>query len=252
MEEATKIRNIKTKYKSFNSIKQNIENKTFLSDNEKQRILISGNLNKANIEIDSMEKEMMRLSIFYLNRAIEIHPTYLQAILLLGNAHYEYEKNYNKAVENYIKILKIQPDYPLVYSNLVLIFNSNDDIDFKIKKWKEILEINQDSFDANFQLGTLYGNKKNDPEQAIPFLIKGTTLKPNNVNALKNLGIAYGLTNRFKESIETLEKAIKLNPNDILIIINLGVTYRRIGNESKAQEYFAKAEKLKSSNNYSK
>ncbi len=244
MEEAIKLRKIKSESTSFNNIKRKIKNETSLSNKEKNRILDSGNFNKAGAEIDKMEQEMLQLSLKYLNKAIEIHPTYIDAILLLGNAHFEYNKNYEKTVEMYLKILRINPNYDRAFSNMEIVFNSCEDIDLKIKTWEEVYKLNSNRFEVNYYLGNLYGRFKNNTKKAIPFLEKAVQIKPNNAKAYKDLGVAYGISQMFNKSIPILEKAIQLDPKDAQIMVNLGVTYRLTGNEEKAIECFNRAKEI--------
>ncbi len=244
MEEVLKLRKIKKETKSFDNLKRRIEKETFLSNEEKQRITNKESLKEAKMEIDNMDKEMMQLSLKYLKKAVEIHPAYIDAILLLGNAHYEYNRNYKGVVDNYIKILKINPNYDRVYSNLEIVFNSCDDVDLKLKAWTDIYKINPDRFEVNYHLGNIYGRYKNDTKTAIPYLEKAVKLKPSSVKAYKDLGVAYGISAMYEKSIPVLEKAFELDPNDAQIALNLGITYRLTGDEKKAAEYFAKAQQI--------
>jgi len=212
---------------------------------EAQKYPITKDMNpKLKVEYEQTRKEMLEPAIKYLNQAIDIHPTYVNAILLLGNAHYELNKNYDSALFYYEEILRINPNYDLAYKNAINILSKNDDTDYCIGAYKSILEINSKLFEINYNLGSLYGKKKNDIPNSIKYLEAAVKIRPNSSEANKDLGVAYGFAGNFQKSIEYLEKAIRVDPNDAQLYINLGINYRQIGQTEKAQECFTKAGQL--------
>ena len=212
---------------------------------EAQKYPITDDMNpKLKAEYEQKRKELLEPAIEYLNQAIDIHPTYINAILLLGNAHYELNKNYDSALFYYEEILRINPNYELAYKNAINILSKNDDIDYCINAYKSILEINPNIFEINYNLGSIYGKKKNDIPNSIKYLEKAVKIRPNSNEANKDLGVAFGFAGNFQKSIEYLEKAIRIDPNDAQLYVNLGINYRQIGQNDKAQECFAKAGQL--------
>lgn len=189
--------------------------------------------------------EYLKLSLTYLNKSVSIHPTYADALLLLGNAWYEYNKNYDSTLYAYKRILKTNPSYERVFTNVEIIMNKNTDIDYKQKVWEDLYQINKNRFEINYALGQIYGRYRNDVKKALPFLEKAVQLKPNNVVANKDLGVSYGFLGDFKKSAEVLEKAAQLDPNDDQIFYNLGVTYMQLNDKEKGKIFMQKAEDIK-------
>lgn len=189
--------------------------------------------------------EYLKQAITYLNKSVSIHPTYADALLLLGNAHYEYNKNYDSTLIAYKKILAQNPNYERVFTNLEIILNKNENVDFKMKVWEDLYKINPNRFEVNYGLGQIYGRYKNDTKKALPYLEKAVQLKPSNVAANKDLGVAFGILGNFKKSAEILEKTAALDPKDEQIFYNLGVTYMQLGDKAKAAEFIKKAEVIK-------
>jgi tetratricopeptide (TPR) repeat protein len=193
---------------------------------------------------DTRNKYLTR-SIFYLNRAVKIHPDYIDAYRLLGNAWYDLCKDADKAIYYYIQALKRNPADETTYRNIHSVLNSCDSIDQKISLYKNVLEINPARFDINYRLGNLYGKYKNDIANALYYLNAAAAINKKNKELCKDLGVAYGMDGQYVESVKWLEKAVAMDPGDYTIYINLGITYRKMGNQGKAKEYFLKAEQLK-------
>ena len=81
---------------------------------------------------------MMKLSVHYIEKALEIYPGYNDASLLLSKAPPEFDGNYEGAIKNYINILKRSPNSDNVYSNLENVINACKSVDLKINTWEEI------------------------------------------------------------------------------------------------------------------
>ena len=195
-------------------------------------------------ENESRRKELIDRSISYLNKALEIHPSYLNAILLLGNAYYEYDKDYDKAIAYYKKILHFDPDYNDAYLNISYVLQNVKDADYKIRVYEELYMLNPNRYDATYQLGVLYGRYKNDIPKAITYFERAVTLDSKQAVAFRNLGVAYGLSGNFKKAEEALQTSIGLDPNDPQAYMNLGVTYRQMGDTVKARQWLDRATRI--------
>jgi len=65
---------------------------------------------------------------------------------------------------------------------------------------------------------------------------QATRVKPDEVNAHFQLGLAYAKNNKFKEAVEAFGKAVELNPNHALAHYNLGYCYLKLNNKEAAQK----------------
>ena len=189
--------------------------------------------------------DYLKLAIKYLQKSIEIYPNYNDALLLLGNAYFEYNKDYDKIIYYYKRILNRNPNYENVYNNISLIFSRLDSVDYKIRVYNELYKINQNRYDVNYNLGLLYGRYKNDYTKAIKHFQRAVKIKPVKVEAYKDLGVVYGMMHEFEKSAQVLQKAAELDKNDPQVLINLGITYRALGDKNKANKYFEQAKKFK-------
>ncbi|MEZ4980837.1 MAG: tetratricopeptide repeat protein [Saprospiraceae bacterium] len=64
---------------------------------------------------------MLREATEHLQKAIEIHPNYKNAYLLLGNA-YNYLKEYDNSIQMYQAALKIDPNYQDAQKNMLITY----------------------------------------------------------------------------------------------------------------------------------
>jgi tetratricopeptide (TPR) repeat protein len=136
---------------------------------------------------------------------LEIDPTHADAVNLLGVV--AYQTGYmvqaivliNKAIEN-------QPECPIYYSNMALVFND---------------------------LGK--------PGQAISCCQKALALKEDHVAAYKNLGKAFEHPDKKDEAMSYYERALELNPEDVEIYNSIGNLRHALGKPEEAVYFYKQA-----------
>ena len=220
------------------------------------------------------QKQMYEQSIKYLERAIEIYPNYVDAMLLLANGYFKYNQDLDNTLKYYFKILARNPYNPNVLRNLRVVFNSVDDPERKLEAFKRAERLftghdnNVNRVSAEFELkreiGYVYGKELNVLDSSIVYLENALSLallkndllenhnsdlKPKDANTIraelfqtyKDLGVAYGMNGNYEKALETMLTAEKMNPSDKQLMTNIAQTYRQLGNIEKANEYFQKA-----------
>ncbi len=233
------------------------------------------------VESEAKKNEYLNRAIKHLNKAIEIYPTYLNAWLLLGNAHYDLTGDPDQAKQYYEKTLELKPNYFEGNYNLGSIYLENDRYKEAIPYLEKAVNIEPQKFEARYnlaeayleggqpdkaidvynklleqrpnmanlyyKLGLAYGKHKGNYDQGISYLKKAINMEPDNATYYEDLGVAYGMKEEYRQAIDAFKKAIDLRPNYAKIYQNLGVTYKQLGNDQKAKEYFQKAQQLKQS-----
>ncbi len=242
IEEVEKLEKILREKSSSVKILTREIDKLDLKDEEKERILDGNNLTAIYKNIKVFNHEYLKKALSYLEQAVKIHPTYSDALLLLGNAHYKYDKNYDAIWQAYETILKKNPRHKLVAQNWVIIMNDTIPALQKINYYKRLLRYNPNVFECNYQIGSLYGKSLSVLDSSIVYLEKARALSPNQKKVYKDLGVAYGMSNQLEKALPIMLKAHDLDPDDFQILVNIGVTYQRLGNNEKAKEYFQLAE----------
>lgn len=195
------------------------------------------------------KKQLLKKSITHLNKAIEIYPHYIDALLLLGNAHFELNKNLPEVLIHYRKLFSLAPGHEIALSNLKKMLATTEKAEDRKTGYKYILKILPDDFDANYQLGVTYGKMLGQLDSSTIYLKRAITIRPESKIANRDLGVAYAMSGRFAESLPYFQKVLQLDPGDPDNYINLGITYQKLGRITDAQTMFAKAEALKQSNN---
>jgi len=197
-------------------------------------------------QTDSLKrKEYYERGLAYLYKAIEEHPGYENVLVFLGNSHYEYNKDYKKAIEAYIKVLALYPNYDKVYSYLNSIFAIEQSIspEYKQGVFQQLYAINPNRFEITFGLGyALYLQQKY--RESIPYLEGAKKLKPELIDTYKLLGVCYGTTGELAQSVASFEQALKINPNDIQVYQNLSRVYTTMNQPDKAKYYTEMGQKL--------
>ncbi|MFC2152130.1 hypothetical protein ACFLSE_06335 [Bacteroidota bacterium] len=186
-----------------------------------------------------LKTEYLDRAIQYLYKAIEIHPKYLDALLLLGNAKWERYQNLDSTFKYYNLILKRNPKFVEVYSNVFdseinKVFDVKERADQNLKILHEFEKYDPNHFKVNYYLGRIYGRFMNDLETSKKYFEAAAKIDPNNLALFKDLGVVYGMSGEFKKSAEALEKAIKIDTLDPVLKVNLAMTYLQIGDKDNA------------------
>lgn len=137
------------------------------------------------------KEALLNEAIGYLNTAVELHPQYANAYLLLGNAFY-YQANYAKALE-YYRFIAQQYDDPNGKNNL-------------LETGKRLAE--QQQYQA-----------------AIAPLEEAAAYFPNNPEVFGQLGAAYGNLGQHQKAIDNFQRVIALQPSNGRAHLFLGYAY---------------------------
>jgi len=163
---------------------------------------------------DSPQKtKMLDEAIDYLNKAIEIHPTYKNAYLLLGNAQY-YKNEYEQSINHFDKLLRLYPDFADAKRNLPIVLR-----------------------DA----GKHYGQIKNDLATSEKYLTRSYELNPKDGETVRLLGIVNGIKGNHEEALKYFMKGLEIKPDLASSYVNVATAYKNKGDAVKAAEYYNKA-----------
>jgi tetratricopeptide (TPR) repeat protein len=190
------------------------------------------------------QKELYTLSEKHLRKSLEIHPNYVDAWLLLGNVLFDAKTDIFGSANCYQEVLKRQPANNNAWKNIDIVLQNSENRKLQVEFYQKLLSFNQEKYIINYRLGVLYGRHFGDLEKGVHFLEKATALNPKQVEALKDLGTAYGMSNQTLKAYETFSKALAIEKNDKQIYINLGIAARQLGKTDEANKYFTKANTL--------
>ena len=146
-----------------------------------------------------------------LKKISELQKNYSESLFLLsllGSINYELKK-YEKAINNFESIIKIDSDFSDAYYNLGIIFKNISQIDKSIDNFEKCIKINPKKFEAYNNLGNIYRDKQ-QIETAFNLYIESLEINPNYLIALQNLGVCLQDYEFIKYSIITEKHIINL------------------------------------------
>lgn len=203
-------------------------------------------LDKAKEEKNPEEKpRLLNESIRHLYRSLELYPTYIQPMLLMGNAYYE-AKDYDNSIVFFENCLKIDANYEYAVNNLLHIGDTLTKLgmfDMAIKSFNALLAHNK-NVRAYQMMGELYGKNLGDLGKSAEYLEKALEIEPKNTNTLQKLGVVHAMKGEPQKAIDIFLKALEIEPENAHIMMNMGITLNQIGQKEKGQEYLDKAFQL--------
>lgn len=171
------------------------------------------------------------LKIKILKEAIELNPSSEEAFFELAQI-YILTKNFELAVEEIQKAIKINPNKLLYKSVLALSLGrlkDNDSLGQSQKLFGEILEINPSNPLVLKELGRLLAIKKNFKD-ALKYFELAVEIMPddNNYNSLANI---YKEMGDYEKALDLIYKALEINPQNALSTGTLAEIQGYLGND---------------------
>ncbi|MEZ5058045.1 MAG: tetratricopeptide repeat protein [Saprospiraceae bacterium] len=168
------------------------------------------------VQDEGKKNQMLQEATEHLQKAIEIHPNYKNAYLLLGNA-YNYLKEYDNSIQMYQAALKIDPNYQDAQKNMLITYR-----------------------DA----GRYFGEQKNDIQKALQYLEKAYAMDATDYETIRLLGVANGIIQNHEAAIRYFNQAVQMQPKNADLLFNLGSAYYNAGMQEEGQKWHAKARAL--------
>jgi len=157
--------------------------------------------------------QQLEKAVGHLKRALQIHPTYKNAYLLLGNAH-NYLGRYEESLVYYENALQLDPNYKEAIRNRAVTYR-----------------------DA----GKYFGEKEQNPVKAEFFLKKALEQLPDDYETNRLLGVANGIQGKTQEAIQYFTRTTEIEPENADAWFNLGIAWYNAGNAEEGKKYEAKA-----------
>lgn len=167
------------------------------------------------------EDETIRISkiqeaIPHLEHAIEIHPTYKNAYLLLGNARF-HTAAYEASIQHYRHALTLDPGYQDAKNNLAVCLR---------------------------EAGKESGEKRGNINQAITYLSESERLNNKDYETMRLLGVAYGVSQNHENAIKYFTLARNIRPDNAEALYNLGSAYYNAGKTIEGENYINQAKAI--------
>lgn len=174
---------------------------------------VAGILIDETIKKTPIDEAAIRRALLHADRAIALHPTYHNAWLLKGNAHF-YLKDFDNAINAYKQTLVLKKDYADGINNLALALREG---------------------------GKYFGEQKNDLNRALAMLTEANQVKPNDAETLRLLGVAHAIGRDLQKAIELWTQAVTLNPKDAKTMMDISMAYAQLGNAAQSAAWKQKS-----------
>ena len=159
-----------------------------------------------------------------------------------GYSYYK-QGQYQKAIEEFEKIVEVQPDYEGGHLILGDSYLKLKNYERAIEAFQSALELKSDNYVAHYGLALSHFNKGNY-RQAISALDNGEKYARSprdQYQIYRTRGSSFYNVNDFERATADLQRAISMqrgNPSDVL---QLGISYYRLGNFAEADKFLQQA-----------
>ncbi|MDP2749750.1 MAG: tetratricopeptide repeat protein [Nanoarchaeota archaeon] len=214
---------------------------------------------------DLIEQNKLAEAIDVLDKLIDKHPNYLEAINLLANCYIELN-HYAHAIKILLHAEKIQPRSPEIKYNLGYALLCNGRLNDAVRYFEKSLELNPSvevkkmvnnmiktkeefekkltnnypiSLEEEFECQDLFLKAQQllysgNEEKAIELYSKIIVKKPNHPETMHNIGTAYIKLKQYEKALKFFENS---NKKDMLHIISMIDINHKMGDNLKKEEY---------------
>lgn len=147
-------------------------------------------------------------SIYHFNKAIQITPTYIDALLNRGNA-YNKLAQYALALQDFTEVIRMKPYHVDYRYSRGIVYGKLGSYQRAFEDFNEVIRLKPDHADAFSNRGICY-DVLGHPDPALADFNKALRLKPNDADALKNRAVFYFKRGNKKLGCNDAQKACTL------------------------------------------
>ena len=176
-------------------------------------------------------------------KALKINPYYADAYSNMGNVLKD-KGDLEAAIQSYKQALKIKPDYAQAYNNMGNALKDKGDLEAAIQSYKQALKIKPDYAQAYSNMGIALKGK-GDLNAAISSYKQALKIKPDYAQAYNNMGSALNDKGDLEAAIESYKQALKIKPDYAQAYNNMGIALKDKGDLEAAIESYKQVLKIK-------
>ena len=180
------------------------------------------------------QRQLLKESVVYFRRALDIFPDYTDAHTEAGNAYFHL-LNYDSAAYHFKRAIALSAYSSIAANNLGTVYMRSGKLHEAIPYYRLAISIKPDFAQAFYNLGTCYMQLKYS-DSALDALNKTLAYDPNFPGAHEQIGLVYYFNNKFDLAEPQFKLALQQDPTDINAANNLGATYLYSGKYPQALE----------------
>ena len=174
-----------------------------------------------------------------LKNAAQDDPANTDVYLYLGQLFYA-EKKYPQAIEQFLKIARIQPKYTSALYLLGSVYADSNEHELAIEEFRRVLQIEPQQAQALNSLGYMYAQDGVHLDEAIRMVRKAIAIEPSNGAYYDSLGWALYKKDKYAEGLMALQKAQTYIEDEILYD-HLGDVFKALKEYILACKYWRKS-----------
>ena len=157
--------------------------------------------------------------------------------------YYRSQKQNDKALENYNKVLSINPKYALTYNNRGNIYFERGQDNLALADYDKAIELDAKKVTTYVNRALIYCRKK-EYDKAVVDFAKAEDIDSTFEKIYYNRGIYYDLVGQYQEAVDDFTTYLKLVPRDDGIYNSRGVALQKMGKHQESLADFSKAIEL--------
>lgn len=196
--------------------------------------------NRANYYSD---KKQFDRAIADYKKAIKLMPDYAEAYNNLGILYQDLNQDDN-AMINFAAAIRLKPNYSEAYSNRGLLYVKVDRHELAFADYREAIRLNPKLAGAYYNRGLLY-RLTHQVDLAIADFAEAIRLKPDFAEAYDHRGLAYMDRSRYDVALADFDKAVEHQPNHAEYYFHRGFANINMDKNDDAMSNFDAAIRLK-------
>ncbi len=195
------------------------------------------------IPIQHIKPYLNETNTFDFHELLRQDKTSKEAMYYRGNFYLHELSDPNKAINEFEKILKQDPNFTLARYDLALAYRNLGMEKEAILQYEKTIALQPNFPEALSNLGGYYF-RAGKTEQAKNLFKKAITIYPNFIQALSNLGAVLNKLGKPEEAIPYLKKTLTLNPEFAIASFNLGNSQFALKHFEQAQKSFERSAEM--------
>jgi len=197
------------------------------------------------------EKQLEAIEIINTSlKTISERDYYYKSLLNLRASAYWGLLNYDKALEEYARVIEIDPEYVVAFNNRGLIYISLGEHDNALEEYARCIDLDPEYRIVYYNRALLYSDL-GEYDKALEDYARCVEIDPKEPAPYFEMAKVYHKLQRFDKEIQTYQKVIEVNVEDPEGYYYIGVSYLNDNNYLQTLKYFNDAiQKLSSDLGY--
>lgn len=142
--------------------------------------------------------------------------------------YYQKQGNTRKAIEEYERVLQLDPDHAETHNNLGVIYKERNELDKAMEHYQRVVSLNPGMDEAHNNLGVMH-YLRGEQGEAVAEYRKALELNPDNLISQINLSLVFKAQGQEQRSIKILENVLSIDPFHSEAHYNLAILYEKLG-----------------------